>query len=63
MPEPTKNKEPFLFQLVQQFLEADDQPSGDNDELTDSELYSTFAFIVFAVVFLMLTIGPFSLLK
>jgi hypothetical protein len=63
MPNKREVREPFLFQLAQQLLEADeDRPEG-SDGLTDKELYSTFAFIVAAVAFLVLTVGPFSLLK
>jgi hypothetical protein len=58
-----QHSDPFLFQLVQQFLEADDDQSADAEGLTDKELYSMFALIICVSAILALTIGPFSLLR
>ena len=55
--------EPFIFQIVREYLEEEKDPLTAPDELSDKELYSTFFFIVVAVAFLALTVGPFSLLK
>ncbi len=55
--------EPFIFTLVRQCLEEDRDESLSPDELSDKELYSTFAFIIIVVAILALTVGPFSLLK
>lgn len=63
MNENEKNNEPFIFMLVRQCLEEDRDNSFSPDELSDKELYSTFAFIIVAVAILALTVGPFSLLK
>ena len=63
MPNDKEQKEPFLFQLVQQCLDADEDQSPNSDGLTDKELYSTFAFIIVDAAILILTIGPFSLLR
>jgi hypothetical protein len=61
--EKEKNNEPFTFTLVTQCLEEDRDESLSPDELSDKELFSTFAFIIVAVAMLALTLGPFSLLK
>ncbi len=58
-----RTDEPFIFQLLRQCLEQDQDPITAPDELSDKELYSTFFFVIVAVAFLALTVGPFSLLK
>jgi hypothetical protein len=59
--EEESKSEPFMFQLLRLCLEEDESSSPDG--LSDKELYSTFAFIIIAIAFLALTIGPFSLMK
>jgi len=56
-------KDPFIFQLLKLCLEEEKDVLTAPDELSDKQLYSTFAFIILALAFLALTIGPFSLLK
>jgi hypothetical protein len=58
-----ENYEPFIFQLLRQCLEEENDAFTAPDELSDKELYSTFFFIIVAMAFLALTVGPFSLLK
>jgi hypothetical protein len=63
MTEKENDNEPFMFTLVRQCLEEDRDDSLPPEELSDKELYSTFAYIIIVVAFLALTVGPFSLLK
>jgi hypothetical protein len=63
MTEKENNNEPFMFTLVRQCLDEDRDDSLPPEELSDKELFSTFAFIIVAVAILALTLGPFSLLK
>jgi hypothetical protein len=63
MTDQENSNEPFMFKLVRLCLEEERDPSLSPDELSDKELYSTFAFIIFVVAILALTVGPFSLLK
>jgi hypothetical protein len=63
MTDQKNSEEPFIFTFVRQCLEEDRDESLSPEELSDKELFSTFAFIIVAVAILALTLGPFSLLK
>jgi len=59
----THDNEPFLLRFLKVCLEEERNDPSSPDGLSDNELYSVFAFVVIAVAFLELTLGPFSLLK
>jgi hypothetical protein len=63
MSEEDGNNDPFVFQLLSLCLEEEQNNSSYPDGLSDKELFSSFAFVVVAVAFLALTVGPYSLLK
>ncbi len=62
MTEP-EEQEPYLFHLVRKFLEEDESSPSEGDELSNRELYSFFALMIFVSAALALTVGPFSLLR
>ena len=62
MSQEPEEKEPFVFWLVRQFLEPDEDQSSE-EQLSNKDLYSMFALIVVVLATLALTVGPFSLLK
>ncbi len=57
------DNESFIFTVLRECLEEDGDDSIPHEELSDRELYSTFAYVIIVVAFLALTVGPFSLLK
>jgi hypothetical protein len=58
-----EEREPYMFHLVRKFLEEDERPGPDSDELSNKELYSFFALMILVSAVLALTVGPYSLLR
>ncbi len=63
MADQENKNESFIFTVLRECLEEDRDDSLPHEELSDKELYSTFAYVIIVVAFLALTVGPFSLLK
>lgn len=63
MPKEENKSEHFLIRLLRFCLEEDSDPPVSPDGVSDKEFLAAFVFLVVAVAFLELTIGPFSLLK
>jgi len=63
MPHKQEDKEPFLVRLVQQILDAGEYRSGNEEGLTDKELFSIFALIIFLSAVVALTVGPYSFFR
>ena len=54
--------EPFVFQLVREFLVSDDDRIEELEPIGDKEFYSVLAMLIAGVVLLALTIGPIAVI-